>query len=223
MPKTPLQDLAKYPYSMNDHNLIYLPKSVSLISTSPCFDTQRQVLQFMYKSLFARKQENQCTREMKIPKKWIKVLEELDTRQESGEKLNIDSIWANEFPNRQQLYNKLGTSEDCFVIKESQLKEFYISVLFSLMKMDRTPSERLLMNLFDQGGEEELARYRVPLTDAIDSPHSDYRHLFQKLSPENIVTIMKCMLLEKKIIFFSATPGDIPYITEALLGLLSPM
>ena len=220
MPKTSLQDLGKYPYTMNDHTLVYLPKSISLVSTTPCFETQRQVLKYFYKSMFAKRQEDQSTREIIISKKLIEEFEILIKKH--GEN-DIDKIWDKIFPTLPKSFSL----QDSFVIKESQLKEFYISVLFSLMdpKIDNIDdSKNVFVKVFRETKNEdnEFARYIIH-SDRINIPQVSYKYLFQKLSIGNIIQIFKCILIERQIIFFSSTPGDIPFIGEALLSFLGPL
>jgi len=222
MPKTSLQDLIKYPYTMNDYSLVYLPKSISLISPIPCFETQRQILKYLYISMFAKRQENLCTREIRIPKLFMDKFQTLATMHQ-GEH-DFDEFWYNQCVSLQSS-QKTNTSKDYYSIKESQLKEFYISVLFSLMEIDSFSMEKVLLQISsqDKSEETEFARYRVSNSKGNDLPPTDYRYLFQKISVENILQLFKCLIMERQIIIFSTSPGNIPEIGESLLGLLGPL
>ena len=223
MPKTSLKDLVKYPYTMNEHDLVYLPKSLSLISSLPCFDTQRQVLRHLYNHMFAKSDNKGTKDDIKIPKRWLETMENVIIRQQNGKDTDFDELWQKEYSDRKQLYLKPVFNEDCYVLKEAQLKEFYISVMFSLMEVESDPFEKILVNSLKPDQEEQFARYRTPAVKGIDLPQVDYRYLFQRFSPENIMLIIKCLLLEKQMIFFSKSPGDIPIISEILISLFRPL
>jgi len=221
MPKTSLQDLIKYPYTMNDYSLVYLPKSISLISPIACFETQRQILNYLYISMFAKRQENVCTREIRIPKFILDKFQTSVTMHQGDH--DFDEFWYNQCLSLQSSQKNLAT-KDYYSIKESQLKEFYISVMFSLMEVESFSIEKVLLDVYQENSEEkEFARYRITNSKGNDLPSTDYRYLFQKISVENILQLFKCLIMERQIIIFSTTPGNIPYIGEALLGLLGPL
>jgi len=224
MPKTSLQELlVKYPYTMNDHDLIYIPKSITLVSTIPSFDAQKQILYYFYDSLL-KKDTTQPERSIRIPKKYIDQLETIISKKKQEKShVQIDDMWTQTFSYDRNLYLKGLKKNEEYIIKETQLREFYISAMFSLLDLSKGPVERVVLKLHNDHPDEEFIRYRVNKSMGIDLPTTGYKSLFKKLSAKNLVKVFKAILLEKQIIFFSSQPGEIPYITEAFINLLSPL
>ena len=224
MPKSSLQDLvAKYPYTMHDHDLIYLPKSITLVSTIPCFDAQKQILYYLFDSM-PKRDDTQPERNIRIPKKYVDQIENIiHKKKQDNSHVDIDDMWAQTFSYDRNLYLKSHKKGEEYHIKETQLREFYISGVFSLLDFSNGPVERVVLKLHNENPDEELVRYRINKAMGVDLPPIGYKPLFKKLSVKNVIKIFKSILLERQIIFFSSHPGEIPYITEAFISLLSPM
>lgn len=208
---------------MNEHDLVYIPKSITLVSRIPSFDAQKQILYYFYDSLL-KKDDSQSDRNIRIPRKYLDQFETiLNKKKQEQSDVQIDDMWAQIFSYDRNLYLKSHKKADDILIKETQLREFYVSAIFSLLDLVNGPLERVILKLHNNSKDEELIRYRINNAMGIDLPPTGYKTLFKKLSPRNFVKIFRAILLEKQIIFFSAYPGEIPHITEAFISLLSPM
>ena len=227
MPKIPIQNLIKNPLKLNEHHdLIFVPKSLSIISSLPVFEAQDQILKYLYHNIIKPKRAKAHERIIKIPARFIAQFQELYEKcQKNNQEYQIDELWQNVFHYDRNLVSKttnLISQENEISIKNTQLCEFYISAVFSLMNMTTKSKETILLKPY--GDEDpELIRYRINQTMGINLTGYNFKILFKKLSLVNVMKIIKFILLERKIIIFSQNPGDIPNITETLLALISPM
>ena len=196
---------------------IFVPKSILVISETSCLDAQKQLLKFLNKTFVPSRLKDACVdleKYIRIPTRYIKDVK-------SFEKSELDSILGSQDSPKE---GELGP-----VIRESQLAEFYISAFYSLVPQKKylgESKERIILNLKDwtkgKIPDKELLRYRITKSVGIEIPTTSFKPLFKKLSAKNIVRILKSILLERQIIFFSSQPSEIPYITEALLSLIWP-
>ena len=192
-----------------------------MISETPCLDSQKQILKLIHKSLPSTKGKDSFVdleKYIRIPIKYIKHAHSLLVP-------GLDSILISE---EGKDPNSPAESELGPVVRESQLNEFYISAAYSLFnKSGSEYKERAILELRDwmreKGSEKEIFRYRVPKNIGIEIPTTSFKSLFKRLSAKNVVRLLKCIMLERQLIFFSSQPSEIPYITEALLSLLWPM
>lgn len=204
---------------MPDHDLIYYAKSITLISDFPAFDVQKQILKYLYKKFITR---DRVEKSIRIPKKYVTQLENL-IRTAEDEGTSVDDQWQESFIYDRAVYMKNYIKEEEYTLKESSIREFYLSAFFSTLDLSKGPAERVLLKLVDDE-DFELLRYRVykGMTPA-NLPMTSFKSLFRKLSAGNILKIFRSMILERQILFFSNTPGEIAYVTEALLCLISPL
>jgi len=194
-----------------------------MISEAPCLDAQKKILKHIHKSISFDKSKNSfidLEKYIRIPIKYIKHAHSLLVP-------GLDSILMSEEDNNK---NSPPESELGPVVKDSQLSEFYISAAYSLFPEDKPGhefKERAVLELRDwvreKGSETEIFRYRVPKNIGIEIPTTSFKPLFKRLSAKNVVRLLKCILLERKLIFFSSQPDEIPYITQALLSMLWPL
>lgn len=204
---------------MPDHDLIYYAKSITLISDLPVFDLQKQMLKYLYSKFITRDKVDKLIR---IPKKYITQLETvIRTAEEEGG--SVDAEWHDAFVYDRNVYMKNYIKEEETTVKESAIREFYLSAFFSTLDLTKGPAERVLLKLVDDE-DSELLRYRVYQgMSPANLPMTSFKSLFRKLSAGNILKIFRSMITERQILFFSHTPGEIAYITEALLCLISPL
>jgi len=192
---------------------IFVPKSILVISETSCLDAQKQLLKFLNKTFVPSRLKDTCVdleKYVRIPTRYIK-----------NAKSELDSILGGQDSPKE---GELGP-----VIRESQLAEFYISAFYSLAPQKKylgESKERIILALKDwtkgKVADKELLRYRITKSVGIEIPTTSFKALFKKLSAKNIVRILKSILLERQIIFFSSQPSEIPYVTEALLSLIWP-
>lgn len=205
---------------MSDHDLIYVPKTITLMSDMPVFDLQKQILKYIYE-LIRRKERTNNEKSIRIPRKYITQLEEVIRDHEENDK--VDEEWHKAFSYDRSIYLKHYIKEEEFTIRESNLREFYISAIFSILDLSRGPAERIVLRMTEDENEE-LLRYRVyNNVSATNLPTVSFKYLFRRLSAANIIKVFKAIIQEKQVIFFSKSPGEIPYITEAFLSLISPL
>ena len=198
-----------------------------MVSTLPCFDTQRRILKYMYGDLLQAKDKDYCGRNIRIPTRHIWNIACLFKDQQGNispkDDASIDREWEKTFEyNRKKHLKGVGVEEEV-LIHESRLREFYISAIFSLLDIPKKPAEKTLLKLHHEDRNDELLRYRVVKRAGIYLPQTTYKLLFKRLSAKNIVRIFKYILLERQLIFFSSHEEEIPYITEAFLSLISPL
>ena len=203
-----------------------MPKSICLVSTIPCFNAQKQLLLFLYSDLLQDKNPNNHNNNIRIPTRYVWSLACFlkDNQIPSGDYVGVDKQWERSFEyNREQHFKGLGKEEE-FIINESRLREFYISAALSILDIPKTPEDKVLLTLrrAKEIDGDELLRYRISKAN-ICIPQASYKLLFKKMKVENIVKVFKYIMLERQIIFFSKKTEDIPYITEALLSLISPL
>jgi hypothetical protein len=79
-------------------------------------------------------------------------------------------------------------------MKESSLREFYLSALFSLLDLSKGPCEQVILKLI-KDEDEELLRTRVYNNmTATNLPIVSYKYLFLKLSAGNILKIFRAII-----------------------------
>ena len=118
--------------------------------------------------------------------------------------------------------NDKSNSTKVVKIKETNIKEFYISMIFSLLQIKEEDCEISFLKPF-KDSHEELLRFRINSGIGISLTNFSYKPLFTRLTLDNIIKIIKYILLEKQLLFFSSFPAEIPIITESLLSLISPL
>lgn len=213
-----------------NHAMVYIPKSISLISYVPIFETQKQILRYFYHELIDVKRKHQAERVVTLPMNYFSKFDEM-LNQEGEEK--IDCAWEVKFQaiiehNRDQgdpllkNFQQLPPAVEEFSIKETHLTEFYVSAIFSLLEISTESTETVILKLFPDKNDEFI-RYRINQTMGINLPGFSFKTLFKRLSLINIVRLIKHVLLERQIIIFSSQPGEIANLTEAVLLLLSPL
>lgn len=202
---------------------IFVPKSIIVISETSCLDAQKQLLKFINRTFVPGRLKDayvDLEKYIRIPTKYIK-------RVYSVQRAGFDSILGNQ----ESQEGKQSANEGDLgpVVRESQLVEFYISAFYSLMPPKKSPQEsqeRIILALKDwtksKVADKELLRYRITKSVGIEIPTTSFKPLFKRLSAGNIVRLLKAILLERQIIFFSSQPSEIPYVTEALLSLIWP-
>lgn len=220
-----LSSIIRNPLVLNDDtDLIYVPKSISLISRIPVFDLQKTFLHYLYKNGILSKRQ----REEKIIHIPCQLFEEFDKiisnyglfQGEYEFKMKFQSILDSLSPGTRSNTNK--KSANFIKVKESSLKEFYISMIFSLLQIKEEDCEISFLKLF-KDPHEEMLRFRINNGIGINLTNFSYKPLFTRLTLDNIIKIIKYILLEKQILIFSSVPSEIPIITESLLSLISPL
>jgi len=199
---------------------IFVPKSILVISETSCLDAQKQLLKFINRTFVPGRLKDafvDLEKYIRVPTKYIK-------RVYSLRRPGFESILGDQEEKQSPKEGDLGP-----VIRESQLVEFYISAFYSLMPPKKSPQEsqeRIILALKDwtksKVADKELLRYRITKSVGIEIPTTSFKPLFKRLSARNIVRLLKAILLERQIIFFSSQPSEIPYVTEALLNLIWP-
>ena len=217
-----ISSIIRNPLILNDDtDLIYVPKAISLISRIPVFDLQKTFLHYIYKNHIISRRE----REDKVIYIPCRLFEQFDKiistsglfQGEYEFKIKFQSI-------RDSLSPELNEkkSSHCVKIKEHKLKEFYISMIFSLLQIKEEDCEISFLKLF-KDPHEELLRFRINNGIGINLTNFSYKPLFTRLTLDNIIKIIKFILLEKQILIFSSAPAEIAIITESLLSLISPL
>lgn len=201
----------------DDADLIYVPKSIALISRIPVFDLQKNFLHYFYNHHILSKRRN-SEKILRIPMYYFEEFDKIITK---------EGLYQGEFDFKtkfDEITDSLQNKDEKFhlIIKETKLKEFYISMIFSLLHIKEEDCEISFLKLFkDQN--EELLRFRLSNGVGINLNNFSYKPLFTRLTLDNIIKIIKFILLEKQLLFFSSTPSEIPIITESLLSLISPL
>ena len=222
-----ISSIIRNPLILHDEaDLIYVPKTISLISRIPVFDLQKNILHYFYKNHIVSKRQ----REEKIITIPFRLLEEFDKiilnnglyQGEHEFKLKFPNIMETIVNSERNIQNNNRSSENYIKIRESKLKEFYISVIFSLLQIKEEDCEISFLKLF-KDPHEELLRFRINNDIGINLMNFSYKPLFNRLTLDNIIKLIKYILLEKQILFFSSIPSEIPIITESLLSLISPL
>jgi hypothetical protein len=190
-------------------DLIYVPKSICLISRLPVFDLQRQFLIHLYKSFIISKRDQK---------------EKIINLSMSTKQANRLSLYSSESGEKRGRFSynpdSPGTRSGQYV-KEQNLLEFYISMLFSLMPLEEEAKEKAFLKL--ESKDEEFLRFRLNNSIGLNLMNFSFKSLFKRLSLDNILKIIKFILLERQLIFFSSEPGEIANITESLLYLIAPL
>ena len=243
----------KNPLTIDEnYALVYVPKSISLISYIPIFDTQKQILRYFYHDLISYKRNQNIDRVISIPGAYFSKFSE--TLNLEGEE-RVDHKWEKNFESlktdiaakkqadSESLKSKGRSASDNvntedFCIKETHIVEFYMSAIFSLIEVKSEATEVSILKLYPEKVPQntkkqsvknepqkyaEFLRYRINDSMGINLPTFSFKALFKKLSLINIVRIIKHMLIERQIIIFSSQPGDIASLTEALFLLISPL
>lgn len=213
-----ISSIIRNPLVLNDEtDMIYVPKSISLISRIPVFELQKNLLHYFYKNhiLSRRHQEEKI---ITIPNYLF---------QEYDNIIASFGLYQGEHEFKIKVQSKIDSlPADCMKnsvkIKETKLKEFYISMIFSLFQIKEEDCEISFLKLF-KDRNEELLRFRINNGIGINLANFSYKPLFTRLTLDNIIKIIKFILLEKQLLFFSSFPAEIPLITESLLSLISPL
>lgn len=207
--------------------LIYVPKSVSLVSSKACFDTQRMILKYIYGNLLGKNEKEYLTNKIRIPTRYIWnlscLVKDIQENNLQGDEGNIDKQWDKICEYNRDIHLKAQGKEEEIFVQESQLKEFYFSAIFSVLEFPKKPADKIVLKLYDQDQNNEMIRFRTIKKSGIYLPEITYKVLLKRLSARNIVRIFKYILLEKQIIFFSSRTEELPYVTEAFLSLISPL
>ena len=124
--------------------------------------------------------------------------------------------------------------EKDYLLKESDLIEFYLSSFFTILPLSEEPNEysiiRSIQNDSHQRSIEdsdklynELFRYRITNSLAINLTNFSFHSLFNRLKLNDIVRLFRYVLMEKQLVIFSTNPRDIVYLCEALFSFINPM
>mmetsp|Transcript_13049 Transcript_13049/g.11153 ORF Transcript_13049/g.11153 Transcript_13049/m.11153 type:complete len:241 (+) Transcript_13049:507-1229(+) len=227
---------------MDGYALIYIPKAITFISEMPVFEFQLSIAN-LFCDGFIKK--NKKERAVRISKKHIAQLESVLSRSKGLGKDNLaDQMWHKTFTYDRTVYQRNIIRDEEYLIKESNLREFYMSTLFSVLDLSEGPPERMVHRLTndedpesaasaqkdpkkvqkDNTDHDELCRYRVYKNVGVSNlPSVSFSTMFTKMSARMIVSVFEALLIEKSVVFFSKTPGEIPLITEAILALASPL
>ncbi|CAD8179469.1 unnamed protein product [Paramecium pentaurelia] len=211
-PKIAIKQIIKNPLILDeDTQLIYAPKTITLVSHSPSFDLQRQFLVFFYNSYIIDRGLNSIG----LCEDHLKQFERLVlTHGLNG----AEQEW-----NQQEVIHLKQLEQD--YIMDQDILEFYISVLFTLNK-------KTLLTDEDQNHEiritkcevhNEILRFRTNDQEILSLTNFTFRPLFSRLSLVNIMRIVMCIISEKQMLFFSSNISEIPQITEGLLSLIKPL
>lgn len=196
MPKVSLNRLISNPLSLtNSATLILVPKSVSLISRLPIFDLQKSLLNFFY-SIFVENNRKNNKIPLKIP---LNLIQNFDKLILSNGLFKGEKIFMQEFKNYWDNSGKI------LKICKQKIREFYISVMFSLLRLSEGDIEIAFIGLRERN--MELFRLRINTEIGINLPNFSLKPLFSKLTLDNILRVVKYLLLEKKLLFITDKPG----------------
>lgn len=195
-----------------------MPKSIALISRIPVFDLQKNFLHYIYHHHIIAKRQK-IEKSIQIPLYYLdqfdKIIQEEGLYQgEYDFKVKFNEIVES---------NKNMKNTKFITINETKIREFYISMIFSLLHIREDDCEISFLKLFKDNQNEELVRFRFNSGIGINLNNFSYKPLFTRLTLDNIIKIVKFILLEKQLLFFSSVPSEIPIITECLLSLISPL
>lgn len=195
-----------------------MPKSIALISRIPFFDLQKNFLHYIYHHhIIEKRQKNEKL--IQIPVFYFDQFDKI---------IKEEGLYQGEYDFKKQFNelvesNKNEKNNKYITIKETRIREFYISMIFSLLHIREDDCEISFLKLFKDNQNEELVRFRFNNGIGINLNNFSYKPLFTRLTLDNIIKIVKFILLEKQLLFFSSVPSEIPIITESLLSLISPL
>ncbi|EAR90388.3 DENN (AEX-3) domain protein (macronuclear) [Tetrahymena thermophila SB210] len=222
LPKIPIQQIIKNPLILDeDTDTIYIPKAICLISRLPFFQSQRQFLQYYYHNIIMGRIIGIRKRIIPIPNKLISVFNGLIL--EAGIK-KAEKLWDNN-------YNEIASKLDKeiaiqYKVKETHLTEFYLSYIFFLMNI---PSDDISISLHrsykdDNKQEDLIFKCNFSSRETISLPNFSFGPLLRRnLTQINLLKLIKNILLERFILIFSSSPGEIPCLTESILKLIQPL
>ena len=97
--------------------------------------------------------------------------------------------------------------------------EFYLSMIFYHLYFRLDQSNEIIIML----NKQPLIKYINWSDGPISLDNFTYSTLLRKIPFKNILDLIKMLLLERKIIIISDTPGEIAVIIESLLKLIKPL
>ena len=110
-----------------------------------------------------------------------------------------------------EIYNSY-TKKNCYPI------EFYLSLIFNYFICDVDSLNEVLISSKDQ-----LLRYRNYNEIGITIPNFTFQILMENIDPEQIMLLIRLILLERKIIFVKSDCNNNAMIIESLLQLICPL
>lgn len=204
----------------SDTELIYLPKVICLVSRIPFLDLQKQILLYFYHNLIIPKSVKNSHNTINVPRKLVDFFNALHLQHGIDK---MEKVWDEQIT--EFLKNlKIGELQVLYKVKETHLAEFYISLIFTICKIKPSNQELTLYKPFQNNTKvHDIFKFRLNERITLSYPYFSYKSMFRRLSIDNIIKILKYIILEKQIIFFSSKPGEITQITETLLSLITPL
>jgi DENN (AEX-3) domain len=102
---------------------------------------------------------------------------------------------------------------------EKYTVEFYLSVIFHHLFLSLDDSVGVIIS----SNKIPFINYRNGMNAPMSIQNISYGLLLQKISINNLIELIKLMLLERKLIVVSDNYGDIGHIIECILCLMQPI
>jgi hypothetical protein len=96
--------------------------------------------------------------------------------------------------------------------------EFYISLIFNYFMHNVDSRNEIAISFTDR-----LIRYRNYREIGITLPNFTFKALFKSIAPENIMVLIKLILLERKLILIKTDCSKNALIIESLFQLINPL
>jgi len=96
--------------------------------------------------------------------------------------------------------------------------EFYVSLIFNYFMHNVDSRNEIAISY-----KNRLVRYRNYREIGITLPNFTFKALFKSITPDNIMSLIKLILLERKLIVIKTDCSKNALIIESLLQLISPL
>lgn len=200
-----------------DRDIVFCPKVLCLISHSSLLDLHAQILSFFFTNLFRPKHfqymPSSQPPQISIPRALCNQYKDFQRNfgKERGESMFFEKTNENQ--------NLCVLNENSLeFLSECELFEFYLSFFYFCLPTS-SPPEDFSVNV--EGLRGSALKYHISKDQSLYE--GNYKVLFERLHLNNVLKLVKFLLLEKSIIIFSNKPNEIIAVTETLLFLINPL